>query len=328
MRKVIVTLSLVTVFFFTLIFINYPQNKTSKSTFTVAHIKFSPVDDITFEGFRAGMAELGYIEGQQVTYLQHPLVKSIKQLDEIATDYASNKDIDLILSSSTPATLAVQRIAKVLGIPVVFAPVNDPIAAGIITDLKRPPANLTGIRLPVRDKIRFNFLLQLSPTVKVVLLPYNVNDKSSVLSLTSAEENAQLHKMMIKKVPVTNKLELNELLAGIGNNFDAIFLPRDSLVEGHINEFVAVAKKLKIPLSAPSSQQAEAGALFSYGHEHRKIGGQAARLVDQIFKGLSPSDLPVETAQAYLVINLKTAKAIDLDIPDYLLRQADVIIYE
>lgn len=328
MRKVYVILSLVTMFFLTLLFINYPQNKTSKPTFTVAHLKLSSVDNLTFEGFRAGMAELGYIEGQQVTYLQHPLVNSVKQLDEVATDYASNKDIDLILSSSTPATLAVQRVTKGTGIPVVFAPVNDPIAAGIVTDLKRPSANLTGIRLPVRDKIRFNFLFKLSPTVKVVLLPYNAKDKSSVLSLTSAEKAAQLHEIIIKKKPVTNKSELDELLAGIGNDFDAIFLPRDSLVEGYINDFVAVAKKLKIPLSAPSSQQAKAGALFSYGHEHRKIGGQAARLVDQILKGFSPSELPVETAQEYLIINLKTAKAIDLDIPDHLLRQADDIIYE
>lgn len=118
------------------------------------------------------------------------------------------------------------------------------------------------------------------------------------------------------------------MLAEIGNYFEAIFVPRDSLIGSYISEFVELATKLKIPLSAPNSQQAEEGDLYSYGHKHIKIGGQASRLADQILKGLSPSDLPVETARSFLDINLKMAKAIDLDIPDYLLRQADMIIYE
>lgn len=328
MRKVVIFTSIFAALLLSsILFRNYLLHKSPhQATFAVAHIKLSPVDNITFEGFRTALTDLGYIEGQNITYLQHPLVENVHQLTEIATNFATKKDIDLILVSSTPATLAVKQATAGTHIPVIFAPVNDPLAAGIVKDLKAPSANITGIQLPVGDKIRFNFLLQLDQTIQRVLLPYNSKDQSSIISLERVMEAAKYLNIELLKVPIANKQDLVTFLAGTPSTFDAIFLPRDSMIESHIHEFVALANTLKIPLSAPSSQQAARGALFSYGHKHVKIGGQAARLADQIFKGLQPAHLPVETAQCYLDINLKTAEKINLDIPDHLLRQSDTVI--
>jgi putative ABC transport system substrate-binding protein len=274
------------------------------------------------------MAQLGYQEGQQVIYLTEPPAGSIDKLDDMITRHLK-KNPDLILASSTPAALAVKRLTESRGKPpVIFAPVNDPLSAGIVTDLKHPGGYITGIRLPLGDDLRLQWLTRIAPHAKRIFLPYSADDKSALKSVEQATAAAATLGLTLVKFPIPAESSVSRVLAALPTDIEAIFLPRDSRVESAIAEFVAAAERRRLPIAAPSLIQVEAGALFSYGFVHKDIGRQAARLADQIFKGVAVGDLPVEMAENSLSINLITAHKLGLKISDDILVQAEHIIRE
>lgn len=292
---------------------------------TVALVQLTAVDAQTVAGFKAGMLEAGYREGQDVVYLEPGPVGSIDGLDAVILDQLG-KQPDLFMVSSTPATQAVRRLTEGQGIPVVFAPVNDPVAAGIVADLRHPGGQITGIRLPTGDDLRLQWLHEIAPKARRVFVPYTAKDKSAQATLEQIARVAPALGMGLLPEPVQGEAGVTAALAGLPDDVDAIFLPRDSSVEAQIGLFVAYAKAHRLPLCAPSQTQVEAGALFSYGFVHRDIGRQAARLASQIFKGVKPGDLPVEMAESVLSINLATAHRIGIEIEDPILLQAEQLI--
>jgi len=291
----------------------------------IACLHLSPVDQATYNGFRDGLAELGYREGERVVFRYAGAVGDIARLDAVAAELVADRP-DLVFVSSTPATLAVQRATLESRIPVVFAPVNDPVGAGIVQSLQHPGGNITGIKLPAGDDLRLGWLTRIAPRAKRVLAPYNPQDKSALATLANIQPVAPGLGIELLARPVTDVREIDALLADLPERVQAIFLPRDSTVEGRIADFVAVARQRRLPISAPSLTQVEAGALFSYGFVHRQIGRQAARLAEQVLRGIPPADLPVEVAENFLAINMATAEVIGLSIPDQILLQAEQII--
>jgi putative ABC transport system substrate-binding protein len=288
-------------------------------------LQLTDVDTATFEGFRAGMTELGYPEGQRITYLHPgPALHTARLAPMIEALLAA--PVDMIFVASTPATQAVQRATAGSALPVVFAPVNDPVKAGVVASIKAPGGNLTGVRLPVGDALRLEKLVRLLPQIRVIWLPYSAGDASANESLAQAREAAALLQVELRPQPLQDPGEIDAALASIPADVDAIYLPRDSTIEARIDDFVSVARQRRLPLCAPSLTQVHAGALLSYGFVHSEIGRQAARLADQVLRGIPPGELPVESAQNYLAINLRSAQEIGIDIPAELLRQADIVV--
>ena len=295
---------------------------------TIAIVQLTSVDDATVAGFREAMAGLGYRQGVDVVYLGAGAVGSVEALDGAISRQLEQKP-DLIFVSSTPATLAVKRLTDARKTPpVVFAPVNDPLSAGIVADLRHPGGHITGIRLPMGDDLRLQWLLRIVPGVKHIYLPYSADDKSALTSLQQASAAAQTLGVTLlpRRVINSNAKGMAEAVAAIPAEAEAIFLPRDSRIEAAIAAFVAQAERRRLPLSAPSLTQTQAGALFSFGFVHRDIGRQAARQADQILKGQAPGDLPVEMAENQLAINLTAAGRIGIAVPDDIVRQADYVV--
>jgi putative ABC transport system substrate-binding protein len=289
----------------------------------VAMAQLTVVDDATFAGFRAGMAALGYQEGRDVRYLASGAVGKPELLDD-ALRTLLDKNPDLLVVASTPAAQAAKRLTEARRHPpVVFAPVNDPLGAGIVGDLRHPGGHIAGIRLPQGDAPRMKWLLRIAPGVQRVYLPHSPDDDSALASLRQAREVARALGVILLPRAVRDPARDE-----VPPEADAIFIPRDSRVEAHIGAYVALADKRRLPLSAPSLAQVREGALFSYGFVHREIGAQAARLAGQILKGRHPGDLPVEMAENRLAINLVAARRIGIAIPDDLLRQAEFVIRE
>ncbi len=297
----------------------------TKHHYTVGVIALTEVDAATLRGFKKGMEKLGYIEGENIRYLSEGPAHTIERLDEVVRRTLAHK-LDLVFVSSTPATLKVQELTRGQPLPVIFDPVNEPVGAGIVQSLKHPGGNITGIKLPTGDKLRLQWLTELAPDARRVYFPYNPVDKSALATLAEVEEALPLLGLELVKAPMGTPQEVADALADFPAGVDAIFLPRDSSIEAQIALFVAVAKQHRLPLSAPSLTQVEAGALYTYGFIHYEFGRQAARLADQIFHGVKPADIPVEVAKNYLALNLATAEAIGLTIPDALLRRTDRII--
>ena len=291
----------------------------------VGVLQLTDVDVATYEGFRAGMEERGYREGETISYVYHGPAQQAARLGPMI-DTLLDSEVDLIFVSSTPATQAVKHAIADTSIPAVFAPVNDPVKAGVVDSLTAPGGNLTGIRLPIGDTLRMEKLLQLIPTMKVVWLPYSAADASANESLAQAQQAADLLGLELRTAPLQTPAEIDPLLQSIPEDIDAIYLPRDSTIESRIEDFVTVSRDRRLPLCTPSLTQVEAGALVSYGFVHPEIGRQAARLAAQILRGIPAGELPVETAQNYLAINLRTARDIGVEIPPEMLRQADILV--
>jgi len=294
----------------------------------IAMVQLTAVDRHTVAGFQEAMAKLEYQEGKQVIYLAAPPAGSVDKLEGIIRSHLDKKP-DLFLVSSTPATLAIKRLTEASGKPpVIFAPVNDPLAAGIVTDLKHPGGYITGIRLPLGDDLRLQWLTRIAPHAKRVFLPYSADDKSALSSVEQATAAAAKLGLELVMHPIPAGSSVSAAITALPADVEAIFLPRDSRVETAIAEFVTVAEQRRLPIAAPSLIQVEAGALFSYGFVHQDIGRQAARLADQIFKGVAAGDLPVEMAENSLSINLVTARKLGLTISDDILVQAEHVIRE
>lgn len=297
---------------------------SGQKTYTIGVINLAPPLDAALDGFKAGMAERGYIESENVTYIYEGATGSVDALDATAQRLVE-RDVDLILSITTPATQAAQRATAETDIPVVFVPVTDPVAAGLVQSLRRPGGNITGIMTGGTEGARLQWQLKIAPNVEKVYIPYNP-DGSSTSSLAATEAAAeQLNVELVTQV-ATNPDEVAAAIEAIPEDADAIFILNDGFIETQIDKFIEAALERDIPISASSLLHVSAGVLFAYGHRHEVNGQAAAGLAAQILEGVEPADLPVETAETFLSINLKSAEAIGLDIPDSILRQADTVI--
>jgi putative ABC transport system substrate-binding protein len=322
LSKSLIVLAIVIVTGLLLVACGGEQNKT----FTIGVINLSQNLDDSVAAFKEGMAELGYVEGENVTYIYEGPV-GMGQLDSVAQGLVA-ADVDLILSLTTPATKAAQQAAADTDIPVVFIPVTDPVGAGIVDSLTSPGGSATGITYSSQEGRRLEWLIQVAPTIEQIYIVYNPEDQSPVLALESVSETAkQLGVELITREASTPE-EAAAAFENIPEEADAIFFLPDSVVNARIADWLETAAELKLPTSGSNTLLVvEDGALTAYGIDLTiSAKEEAARLADQILRGTKPGDLPVEMAEFYLAINLKTAEAIDLDIPDEILLQADIIV--
>jgi putative ABC transport system substrate-binding protein len=236
-------------------------------------------------------------------------------------------DVNLILAISTPATQAAYLATLDTDIPVVFGPVTDPIDAGVVTELSQPGGNVTGVALgTLSEGQRLQWLLRLVPDAERIYVPYNADDASANASVTAALAAATNAGVELVLHEVGTADEITVAINEIPDDVQAIFLAQDSLVAARIDDFAAAAIAHQLPLCTPTDGQVERGALVSYSFRLEVLGKQMARLGDQILSGTVPADLPVETAEFFLTINMQTAAAIHLDISKEVLRAADKLI--
>jgi putative ABC transport system substrate-binding protein len=294
-------------------------------TYTIGVINPSQNLDDTVKGFKEGLAELGYVEGKNVTYIYEGPVSADK-LDALAQGLVNAK-VDLILALTTPATKAAQKTTAGTDIPVVFIPVTDPVGAGVVVSLTKPGGNTTGVTYTTQEGKRLEWLLKVAPTIKHVYIVYNPKDQSPVLALKPVRETAAKLGVGLLTREASTAAEIDAAFKDIPKEADAIFLLPDTVVNAKASGAYRLAIELKLPTSGPNVRTVNDGALTAYGVDLAVAARkQAARLASQILQGARPADLPVETGEFFSAINLKTAQAIGLDIPDAILRQANIII--
>ncbi|MBU4262672.1 MAG: ABC transporter substrate-binding protein [Proteobacteria bacterium] len=304
---------------------NLPAAEEKNHLPVIAVLLYSKHFPRALEGFKAGLREKGYIEGENISYLFNGPTEKIEALDA-AMDRLLAGQPDLIFAVTTPAACAARRATRANNIPVVFAPVNDPIAAGLTQSIKHPGENITGVMVADSEGKRLQWTTEIAPYIQTVLLPYNPNDKSSMKSLQNVRAAGAVLGLKIIAEEVRNNKDIRALINHCPEGIDSIFLPCDALIESRIDDFVALSLAKKIILSVTRREMLEKGALFNYGFDSFKLGKQAARLADQILKGTKPEDLPIEIAEEYFDLNLKTADAIGLPISEYILRLAHLLI--
>ena len=294
---------------------------TPPKTSTIGVVNYYASLELVLVGFKAQMAALGYVEGNNVTYIYHGLLESDPEILGGEVKRLLDQKVDLLLTMGTPPTLAAKRAGT--NIPMVFASVMNPVKEGIAESVSHPGGNITGVQIIDGAPKAMEWLLTLVPGTKTVYVPYHPDDRVAMAVVRSLPDAAARLGVALALDKVYTPEAGMAAMATLPKDAAILFIPTPSLAP-HMSAMRKFIIERGIPAGAYSFPVED--VLFTYGPNQADQGRQAARLVDQILKGKKPGDLLVETAECFLRINLKTATAMGLDIPDAILRQADTVI--
>ncbi len=301
------------------------NNAGNDKKFTVGIVNLAASLDPVIDGLKAGLAENGYTEGENITYIYEGSVASIDELDA-AVQKLLDANVDVIFSLSTPATLSAKRLTAGTDIPVVFGTVTDPIAVGIVDNLIQHEGNITGVKTGGSEAKDLEWLHTIVPELHRVFILYNPNDASATSALADVRKAADLLDIEIVSVEASSPDAALAALEDVPEDIDGFLLLPDTIVNRQASAIVSFAMERKIPLAGINKEHVELGALLTFGSEHFPTGQQVANLVQQVLKGISPAELPIETAEFYLSINLQTANALGIAVDDATLKSAHTII--
>jgi len=278
------------------------------------------------DAFRHGLRERGYVEGQNV-FLEYRYAEGqLERLPALAAELAALK-VDVIVTSSTPAIRAAMQATRT--IPIVMANVADPVQAGLVASLARPGGNVTGVSnlSPEVDGKRLALLKEVVPKLARVGFIWDPINRALALRLGELQTAARALGIALQSVEVGKPSALvSAFEAMTKERTDALVVPAPiaSLYGRQILEF---AERQQVPAMYDAREFAVQGGMMAYGPDFLDLHRHAATYVDKILKGAKPADLPVEQPTKFeLVINLKTAKALRLTIPQAVLVRADEVI--
>lgn len=275
----------------------------------------------TVEGLKAGLRELGFEEGRDLTFDIRFTAGNTQAMPAAAAAFVK-ADVDLIFTSNEAATQAAKAATQKL--PVVFTLVGDPVAARIVKELAHPGGNLTGISSLTTELVtkRLEILKTLVPAVRRVWAIYYADDPSSAVAARKAREVAPLLNVEVVARAVRTPEELKQALQAVKTG-DAL-LPPDVATMDIPAVILEASLVSRVPAVFPAALWVGHGGLVSYGPDYYAQGVQAARLVAKILRGARPQDLPVEGADKIaLTVNTKTARLLGLEIPRKVLLRAD-----
>jgi putative tryptophan/tyrosine transport system substrate-binding protein len=282
-------------------------------------------DGIT-AGMRKGLAQQGLLEGQNVSILYRWSAGDYRRLPELAADLVARK-VDVIVASGLPAALAARQASST--IPIVFRLAIDPIAFGLAQSFDRPGGNLTGVTMlfdPLTPK-KLQLLHELVSDLSIGLL-VNPSNPNATSHQESAGKAAQALGLRLTVLTASNSDEIEPAFAaGRQQGIAAILVGDDPMFDVENLRLVGAASRYRIPTMYYVSDFVVAGGLFSYGPSFTEMAMQVGVYVGRILKGAKPADLPIVLPTKFeLVINLRTAKALDLSVPQSLLTGADEVI--
>jgi putative ABC transport system substrate-binding protein len=280
-----------------------------------------------FAGFTQGMRELGYVEGRDFTIEWRFAESRPDRYDALAADLAQQK-IDLYVAGAPQVVRPLQRAAP--NAPIVVAISTDPVGQGFAQSLAHPGGNVTGIANSVDDTApkQLDILLAVVPDLKRL----GVLGNSAGPNFTSVKKNldaaAQAAKIELVAADARNEDEIVSAFSFLERErVQAVMVISDVLFNLHRHRVGELAIKARLPSMFSIREYVEAGGLISYGESFREFFRRSASFVDKIFKGAKPGDLPFEQPNRFFfVLNLKSAKAIGLDVPTSLVLPADEVI--
>jgi putative ABC transport system substrate-binding protein len=279
-------------------------------------------------GFRAGLKEAGYVEGQNVTIEFRWAEGHYDRLPEMAADLVRRKVAVLVATGGAASALAAKAATST--IPIVFTSGIDPIRFGFVTSLSRPGGNMTGVNLFVNalEGKRLGLLRALVPGVQLIAVLLNPNNPDHTGQMSEVQEAARIIGQQIHIALASNESAINTAFAtAVELRAGAMLVGGDPFLNSQRDKIVALAARHAIPAIYEQREHALDGGLMSYGTNLTNGYHQAGVYVGRILKGEKPGDLPVvQSTKFEFVINLKTAKALGLEVPPNLSAEADEII--
>jgi len=280
-----------------------------------------------WDSFRQGLHDLGWEDGRNIVIEARFADGKFDRLPALAEELLNLK-VSLIVAANSPGARAAISATKT--VPIVMVEVGDPVATGFVTNLARPGGNVTGISLMLLEltQKRLALLKEAVPRATRIAVIMNPDDPIIPMQWREAEVAAGRLRVRLQRLDIRNADDLRRAFeAAVKDKADAVLRLADPLA-GVLNaDTVELATRHRLPTMLRTRLEVEAGGLMSYYPNARDYYRQAASHVDKILKGAKPGDLPIEQpTRIELVINLKTAKALGLTIPQSLLGRADAII--
>jgi putative tryptophan/tyrosine transport system substrate-binding protein len=279
--------------------------------------------------FRKGLSEVGYVEGQNLAVGYHWLEGQFDRLPSLMTDLVRRRVAAIATPSGNLATLAAK--AATTTIPIIFSVGEDPVKLGVVASLAHPGGNATSVNTFTQEVIakRLGLLHELVPNaarIAVLVNPAN----APVAEATSREipEAARVIGLQIQVLNASTSREIEGAFATlVRDRADALFVGPDASFISRSVQFATLAARYRIPATYPYREIAEAGGLMSYDTDRADTYRQVGVYTGRVLKGTNPADLPVvQPTKFELIINLRTAKALGLAVPDTLLARADEVI--
>ena len=279
------------------------------------------------DAIREGLRELGYIEGRNIIFEIRWAEGKLDRLNELAAELVATK-VDLITAFSTSAAIAAQRATST--IPIVFTGVGDPVGVGVVSSLARPGGNVTGLSVLATELSgkRLEILHEIVPRMSRLAMLWNDTNPSMVLRAREAEDAATKLGVKIESLGVHDLVNFQTAFATMrSGRFSALLALVDPFTREHRKRIVDIAVELRLPAIYETREFVESGGLISYGPSLLTIHRRAAIYIDKILKGAKPADLPVEQPTVFeMMINMKTARALGIKIPNSILVRADKVI--
>ena len=279
-------------------------------------------------GFRRGLNEAGFVEAQNVAIIYRWAEGQYDRLPALAADLVSRRVSVIVATGGLPSSLAAKAATD--KIPIVFTLGSDPIKFGIVASLNRPGGNVTGVTLfaYLLDAKRVEFMHELLPNSTVIALLINPNSPQADAQIADVEAATRTfgQQLVVLKAGAESEIDL-ALATLVQRKASALLVSADPFFLSRRDQLVASVARYSMPTIYEWRQFAEVGGLMSYGVNLADAYREAGVYVGRILKGDKPADLPVQQPTKFeLVINLKTAKALGLDVPLPLLALADEVI--
>ena len=270
--------------------------------------------------------ELGWIEGRTVAIEYRWAESRTERFDEIAAEFVRRK-VDVIVTSATAAIVAAKQATSV--IPIVFAAAGDPVGTGLVASLARPGGNVTGLSIQQTDVAakRLELLREVVRDLRRLAILANVGGPAVVLDMREVQTTARPLGLEVVTSEIRRGEDIAPAFETLKGRADALYVCIDPLVHTHRIRINTLALAARLPTMHGSREAVEAAGLMSYGPNQPDLYRRAADYVDKILRGAKPGEIPVEQATKFdLVINLTTAKALGLTIPESFLLRADEVI--
>ena len=294
---------------------------------TIGFLGASPsIESDRVAAFVQRLRELAWIDGRNLAIEYRWAEGRNERYAEAAAELVRLK-VDIIVTVATPATLAAKQATTV--IPIVFGAASDPIRTGLVESLARPGGNVTGLSNQISDTggKKLEFMREIVPSLCQVAILANVGNPAAVLDMVEAQAAARKLGLEVTTSEIRRAEDIAPAFDALKGHADALYVCTDPLVNTHRIRINILALAARLPTIHSLREYVEAGGLMSYGPNIPDLLRRAADFVDKILRGTRPADIPVEQPTKFdLVINLTTAKALGLTIPESLLARATEVI--
>jgi putative ABC transport system substrate-binding protein len=282
---------------------------------------------LEFAAFKEKLTTLGWIEGNNLRIDVRWAAGDAARGAQFAKELVERKP-EVILSSNTPTTAAFQR--ETHRIPIVMVSVTDPIGSGFVKSLAHPRGNITGfinLESSVAQK-HLQLLKDISPDLKRVAAIFNPKTAPYAYYLPALKAAAQKLRVQLIEAPVSSESDIEKVIGELGIGKESgVFVMPDAFLSVHRKVVIGLTAQRRIPAIYPRRQFVVDGGLIGYGVDFLDLHRRAASYVDRILRGVKPQDLPVEYPRKFeLAVNMRTAKALGITIPDSILAQAELMI--